>query len=133
MKDARSENESNQKGDPADSKFDFDFKWDHDPPDLISQFDLEVKWDDETEPGSTPKKVSLQNISMNNGNDIMGPLTQLITTVANHSFHERRNKLSSSEAPPPNNDYIENTQSVSMTGIWNGTGKKSACAWFIMI
>lgn len=83
-----------------DSKIDFSFNWDGKPPEFIPQLDLEFKWDDE-HVDSTPNKVSLQNITMNQEHH-MGPMAHLMTTIANHSFHEIRNQLSSSsEAPPP--------------------------------
>ncbi|CAL8131464.1 unnamed protein product [Orchesella dallaii] len=85
----------------VDSKFDFNFKWDEEPPKVISQLDLEMTWDDET--NATPSKVSIYNITTDH--DITGPLTQLITTVANSSFHDmnRHKKLTSGEAETSNN------------------------------
>lgn len=83
-----------------DSKIDFSFNWEGKPPEFIPQLDLEFKWDDGNEVDSTPNKVSIQNITMNQDHH-MGPMTHLMTTIANHSFHNIRSQLSSSEAPPP--------------------------------
>lgn len=74
-----------------DTNFDFNFNWDKDPPKFISQLDLEVKWEDEEDgEGVTlapPSRVSIKNVTVNQGVDILDPMTKLITKVANHSFH----------------------------------------------
>lgn len=77
-----------------DSKFDFNFKWDEEPPEFISQLDLEVKWEDgEGGTESTPSRVSIRNVTMDHDYDITIPMTKLITSVASKSLGNVQNEV----------------------------------------
>lgn len=110
----RGTRETSRKGDPGDemqmdTNFDFNFKWDEEPPEFISQLDLEVKWDDDEDYSvNKSSKVSLRNVTVNGDYDITGPITNMITQVVNHSYHERLNGKAVKPTPLPKSHQVCN-------------------------